>query len=111
MSYEPTTWKSGDIVTSTKLNKMEQGIANGGVLIVGATVVESSLVLDKTWQEIADADFAVLRMSFAEDDIVRVPVSETLIAEGTYTVNVYNAGELMAFTAASADGYPAVPMG
>lgn len=112
MSYEPTNWKSGDTVTSAKLNKMEQGIANaGGVLIVGATIVESSLVLDKTWQEISDADFAVLRMSFAEDDIVRVPVSETLIAGSTYTVNVYNAGELMAFTTDSADGYPAVPMG
>lgn len=26
MSYEPTNWKSGDKVTSTKLNKIEQGI-------------------------------------------------------------------------------------
>ena len=26
MSYEPTTWKKGDKVTSTKLNKIEQGI-------------------------------------------------------------------------------------
>lgn len=29
MSYEPTEWKTGDIVTSAKLNKMEQGIAAG----------------------------------------------------------------------------------
>lgn len=28
MSYEPTNWKSGDKVTSTKLNKIEQGIMN-----------------------------------------------------------------------------------
>ena len=27
MSYTPTTWKSGDTVTSAKLNKIEQGIA------------------------------------------------------------------------------------
>lgn len=27
MSYDPTQWKSGDVVTSAKLNKMEQGIA------------------------------------------------------------------------------------
>lgn len=27
MSYTPTNWKAGDTVTSTKLNKMEQGIA------------------------------------------------------------------------------------
>jgi len=34
MAYEPTTWKSGDVVTSAKLNKIEQGIASGGVLVV-----------------------------------------------------------------------------
>lgn len=28
MSYEPTEWKAGDTVTSTKLNKIEQGIMN-----------------------------------------------------------------------------------
>lgn len=28
MAYEPTEWKSGDVVTSAKLNKMEQGIEN-----------------------------------------------------------------------------------
>lgn len=32
MSYIPTNWQSGDIITSAKLNKMEQGIANGGGL-------------------------------------------------------------------------------
>lgn len=26
MSYEPTNWKSGDKVTSTRLNKIENGI-------------------------------------------------------------------------------------
>lgn len=28
MSYTPTNWKTGDIVSSEKLNKMEEGIAN-----------------------------------------------------------------------------------
>ena len=30
MSYTPNTWATGDIVTSEKLNHMEQGIASGG---------------------------------------------------------------------------------
>ena len=29
-SYEPTTWVNGDIITATKLNNIEQGIANAG---------------------------------------------------------------------------------
>lgn len=36
MSYTPTTWTTGDTITATKLNKIEQGIADagGGVAIV-----------------------------------------------------------------------------
>lgn len=30
MSYEPTTWVTGDIITAVKLNNIEQGIANAG---------------------------------------------------------------------------------
>ena len=30
MSYEPTEWKTGEIITANKLNKMEQGIADAG---------------------------------------------------------------------------------
>lgn len=29
-SYTPTTWVTGDIITATKLNNIEQGIANAG---------------------------------------------------------------------------------
>ena len=40
MSYTPTEWKSGDVVTSAKLNKLEQGVADatggGGTLEVVA---------------------------------------------------------------------------
>lgn len=39
MSYTPTNWKAGDIVTSAKLNKMEQGIAaSGGIRVVHLTM-------------------------------------------------------------------------
>lgn len=41
MSYEPTNWKSGDVVTSAKLNKLEQGVADaGGVMLVVNTVYD-----------------------------------------------------------------------
>lgn len=30
MAYTPTTWNTGDDVTATKLNKIENGIANAG---------------------------------------------------------------------------------
>lgn len=30
MAYTPTNWANGDVITSEKLNKIEQGLANGG---------------------------------------------------------------------------------
>ncbi len=53
MSYEPTNWKAGDVVTSAKLNKLEQGVANagGGVLVVGTVPVANRIVCDKTAAE------------------------------------------------------------
>ena len=45
MSYIPTEWQTGDIVTAEKLNNMESGIsaasASGGGLVVTMTVSQS----------------------------------------------------------------------
>lgn len=32
MSYTPTNWSSGDIITATKLNKIEQGLSNTNII-------------------------------------------------------------------------------
>ena len=47
MSYEPTVWKDGDLVTSAKLNKIEQGVAAaGGTTTGGVMVVETTFIED-----------------------------------------------------------------
>lgn len=35
-TYVPTNWKTGDVITATKLNNMENGIANASELANGA---------------------------------------------------------------------------
>lgn len=58
MSYEPTNWKTGDVVTSAKLNKLENGVAQSGGDIdwfVINILPGETLTIDKTWQEIKDA--------------------------------------------------------
>ena len=58
MTYTPTTWKTGDVVTSAKLNNIEQGIANCSVLScepIRITVNydgDSTLTANKTYTEI-----------------------------------------------------------
>lgn len=58
MSYTPTTWTTGDTITASALNKIENGIANAGsALICNSTYngEDDIYVLDKTVQEIYDA--------------------------------------------------------
>lgn len=56
MSYEPTNWQTGDIVTAEKLNKLENGVASG-ILVVNMVLDEDMDVpmLDKTYAEIESA--------------------------------------------------------
>lgn len=56
MPYTPTNWRTGDIVSSEKLNNIESGLANIGT--AWFEVQRSSLqpyTLNKTAQEICDA--------------------------------------------------------
>lgn len=58
MSYEPTNWKTGDVVTSAKLNKLENAVASGGsVLKLNFTVDNDAgtITIDKTFAEIKEA--------------------------------------------------------
>lgn len=57
MSYVPTEWETGDIVTAEKLNKLENGLStvSNNIVIVNATMADEYVVLSKTWNEIHDA--------------------------------------------------------
>lgn len=64
MAYEKNTWASGDVVTSAKLNNIENGIASGGVLQVNITENDQVYSTDKTWQEMKDATFVIGRSAY-----------------------------------------------
>lgn len=58
MSYTPTTWTTGDTITASAMNKIENGIANaGGVTpyIVNVTGNSTSITADKTYNEVKTA--------------------------------------------------------
>lgn len=52
MSYNPTNWSDGDLVTSAKLNKIEQGIAD----IQGIKVVQANTSIRLTEVQPKDGD-------------------------------------------------------
>ena len=114
MSYEKQNWKNGDVITESKLNHMEDGIAGGGVLVVNATMEGATITFDKTWQQIYDAPYAVgVIVTEQGDDILKmyVNITQTSVEQGVYKVYAVLDGSDSIFIANSADGYPSVTMG
>jgi len=65
MSYTPTTWTTGDTITASALNKIENGIADAG----GG---------GSSWD-------AIIRLTHSNDDTEDIPSTITpSIVEGTY---------------------------
>ena len=106
MSYTPTEWVSGDVITAAKMNKLENGVANaggggGGVL----KVTSSGGTLDKTWAEIYAAGFSVMH-----DEVGGYIQLDAVEDEGDYLVAYWAFGlsEPKIFIASSENGYPEV---
>ena len=120
MSYEPTNWKAGDTVTSAKLNKIEQGIKNN---ILVANLIfddfENGIAhLDKTWQEIYDANFCVINATSPEGDTEVYFVGVKSPGGGKdsskYTIMIFFPGstnEPLLLSAATPNDYPSAGSG
>ena len=116
MSYEKQNWKNGDVITESKLNHMEDGIAGGGgVLVVNGTVDGSTMTLDKTWQEIHDAPIAVVNMPSGDTKVLAICTEANYQGDNDYELGVtamsYPNNTRLVFNATSADGYPSTTMG
>lgn len=55
MSYTPTTWQSGDVITSTKLNKLEQGVADSANVLIVDCSSTTPYTLNYTFADIFNA--------------------------------------------------------
>ncbi len=115
MAYTKNTWNTGDIVSSQKLNHMEDGIADaGGIMVINNT----DNTLDKTWQEVYDAisqgSLVMLQdrdtTSPEEYGILTYFVTQVFLEDNEYSVKLASVyGEnivTMGFTANNADDYP-----
>lgn len=107
-NYVPTEWQTGDIVTSEKLNKIEQGVARAGVLVCNMVVDEDNGAyrLDHTWQEIADAGFAVAIVSNNAGQFQAYPLWEYGESEGTKYCVFGDFANAPTFSCENASDYP-----
>lgn len=108
MSYEPKEWQCGDTITAEDLNRMEQGIAQGGggseLLVIEIDTDENAMTMNKTWQEINDAFPYVYSVTeaFGETNKSIVITVCSIPESDEYMVETNN----LTFTADSPDGYP-----
>lgn len=114
MSYTPTEWNTGDIVTAEKLNKLENGVAGGsgdGNFIVNILFDETThgATLDKTWQEIKDAtDAGKLVLAYSNGGIDGMTFLFLIVAIEEYEITILNVLDKsdIPFTANDANDYP-----
>ena len=101
MAFDPVSFAMGA--------KSGGGGSSGGVLVVGLDM--QTMTLDKTWQEIVDAGFAVLPYSEdGETTVIFYLYSYTNNGSSYGVVFKQQAIELTC-AATSADGYPVVQPG
>ena len=113
MSYTKNTWKSGDTVTSAKLNNMEEGIASSGAFMVHGTLSEDTgaITLDKTWREIYDAaqeKYVGIIVNDAEG-VMNCPLLGTMYVDPVFFVSALfltGSSATIDFVTDSEDGYP-----
>lgn len=85
------------------------GGSGGGVLVVNATGTDTSLTLDKTWNEIAAASFAVILMETMIETHFMYISSIAGLPDGSKLVVAFSIGssnQTYQFKAESGDGYP-----
>lgn len=110
MSYTPTNWSAGDTVTSAKLNKMEQGIANAGganILVAHCGDISSNITLDVTLKQIVDADFTIIQVN-SEDGRRYAFINQIYSYEDYFVIELNNG---LSFIAQSEDDYPIINTG
>ena len=93
MSYEPTNWKSGDKVTSTRLNKIEQGIQG---IDNDTSSIKEDLSLSQTYQKIEylATTGKFIRPDGSIGDNSNFSISETLPLNKNQTIRFIGNGYL-----------------
>lgn len=107
---------NGDVLTVVEGAWAKAAPSGGGVLVCNLDTQTGAL--DKTWQELHDADFAVVKADTGSEQ-QNMPVSGTGVSGDDYilicTSFTINDGEgapfYYTFIATSADGYPVAQMG
>ena len=111
MSYTPTNWVTGDTITASAMNKIENGIANAGSttpLVVTVTESGADLICNKTFNQVKaamDSNQAVYFDFTGTSDWDNAYSLAVGYSNSVYSVITFVNQNIFTFFAASADGY------
>lgn len=79
MSYNPTSWRTGDIITAESMNKIENGIVNSAAVII----TDTNGTLNKTFKEIYEliqqGFLCCIKLVQGNDDITAYYTDQLLV--------------------------------
>lgn len=120
MSYTPTEWETGQTITAEKPNKLEQGVADAGDIVIITSHYEGEddeySVLDATWSELKSAmdSGKLVILKGAWDDTVSFGVllrcnddhSASDVQYAATFLTVFTEPVVTKFLATTKEGYP-----
>ena len=113
MSYTPTEWKTGDIITAEKLNKLENGISSNSSVNVVFITEDASTHLDKTAGELYSMfesnNYFMVVIRYGEIYGFITKISHDHEEDYAIQAAMFGGGSLDVgwwYTASSADSYP-----
>ena len=65
MSYTPTNWENGDIITAEKLNKLENGVADSGGSGGDSNIFAIHYTIDGTFAATSDKTYTEIQTAVA----------------------------------------------
>lgn len=106
MSYTPTEWKDGDIITAEKLNKLENGIStSASPLIIYLESTNNHTTIIDTNLTIADfINAIIITIEASDSEILHLHYPETIqYNSGNEDISIYssNTGQVFFYTPSS----------
>ena len=108
MSYTPTEWKDGDIITAEKLNKIENGISTSAspLIIYLESANRYTTIIDTNLTTVDFINAIIITIEASDSEILHLHYPETIeYSSGNENISIHsgNTGQLFFYTPSSGE--------
>ena len=108
MTYIPTQWNTGDIVTAEKLNKLEVGVARGNGIVSSTINSETDeITINKSFDELteimANGTIPFLALESNNNGIILAPLQHLIYTNSYYMASFKDPNETITLVSSRPD--------